>query len=199
MSTTPITDEDLASIIYDCSYIRLCSSNKNKDVCSLSYLIKRPMSQSDCIKLGLGCEKLLSDIIIKHTKLTNIKKKNSKGEKEKDHLFMDEENKIIYYAELKANINLDTEKSKTTYQKCLQIVEELKQEYVGYDIKWCLFALRFTHYQDIPNTIQKKYTEIKDNLFGINQYLEMLHVNLSFTEERYAMFLNNIADNMFCD
>lgn len=190
---------DLTILISNCEYIQQCSSNKSKDICSLSSLIKMPLSQSDCIKLGIGCEKLFCDIILKNTNCTNIKRKNKKGQKETDHLFCDEEKKVIYYAELKANINLDTEKSKSTYQKCLQIVDELKEEYPGYEIKWCLLAFRFIDYEKIPPLIQKKYTEIKDNLFGINQYLKLLNIDLEFSEETYSSLLNQIADAMFSD
>jgi len=195
--TTQISDTDLIELITNCLYITNCSTNTKKDICSLSYLINRSLSQSDCIKLGIGCEKLFCDLIIKYTNLKNIKRKNIKGQKETDHLFCDEEAKVIYYAELKANINLDTEKSRSTYEKCLQIVKELEEEYKGYTIKWCLLAFRFIQYENIPDTIQKKYKVIKDNLFGINQYLEMLNVPLVFTEEKYASFLNEVANNMF--
>ena len=40
-------------------------------------------------------------LFVSNTNLISIKSKNSKGEKEKDHLFIDEEKKIIYYSELK--------------------------------------------------------------------------------------------------
>lgn len=192
-----ITHEDLWSIINDNQYVTSCTSNKNKDINSLSYLITRPLSQSDCIKLGVGVEKVLSDLIIKHTKHLNIKTKNIKGNKEKDHLFCNEETKTIYYAELKANVNLDTEKSKSTYEKCLELVESIKSEYPGYNVEWCLLAYRFLNYNDISAVIKKKYVNIKDNLFGINQYLSMLGIDLIFTDETYVAFLNNIANKMF--
>ena len=118
--------EDLNLTIYENAYIKNCKSNVKKDFNSLSYLVDKSLSQSDCIKLGIAVEKVFSDMILKYTHLVNIKPKNIKDKKEKDHLFMDVENKTIYYSELKANINLDTEKSKSTYKKCFSIVEELK-------------------------------------------------------------------------
>ena len=195
----PIHDTDIMSIIINNEYVKSCVSNKKKDKNSLSYLIRRPLSQSDCIKLGVGVEKVIVDIITSFTNLTNIKTKNEKGIKEKDHFFCDEETKTIYYAELKANINLDTEKSKSTYEKCLQIVEDIKQDYPGYKVKWCLLACRFLDYNEISTVIQKKYSKISGNLFGFNQYMKMVGVNINFNQERYIEFLNNIADNMFKD
>ena len=93
-------------------YVQNCQPNGKKDVSSLSYLIDQQMSQTSCIKTGFGVEKVFNDYILSITNLTSIKPKNSKGKKEKDHLYIDEVKKIIYYAEIKANLNLDTEKSK---------------------------------------------------------------------------------------
>ena len=192
-----ITEDALNILISENQYIQNCSSNKKKDVNSLSSLITRDLSQSDCIKLGNGVEKFFIDLIMKFTPYKNIKEKNKKGEKEKDHLFCDEERKIIYYAELKSNLNLDTEKSKSTYFKCLGIVEDLKHEYPDYTINWCLLGLRQLTYDEMPSIIQKKYSTVKDNLFGINQYLTMLNIDFKFNIETYTSLLNNIANAMF--
>lgn len=178
-------------------YVNGPHADNKKNFNSLSFLIKMKLSQSECIKLGIGIERVLSDLITYKTPYKNIKGKNVKGCKEKDHLFCDEQTKTIYYAELKANIMLDTEKTKSTFKKCLKIVENLKIEYPGYEIKWCLLAYRYLSYDEIPKVIQKKYNEIKDNLFGINQYLEMLSINFKFTHKQYVTFLNDIAGAMF--
>tara|TARA_B100001115_G_scaffold50809_1_gene37585 strand:+ start:675 stop:1502 length:828 start_codon:yes stop_codon:yes gene_type:complete len=191
-----ITSNELYSIISNNDYVKGCKTNQKKDPSSLSYLIDRPLSQSDCIKLGTAIEKVVSDIITKYTNYQNIKQKNAKGKKEKDHLFKDDKNKIIYYAELKGNLNLDTEKSTSTYNKCLKIVEDLKEKFPEYNIKWCLLGLRYLDYNNIPNNIKKKYEIIKDNLFGINQYLDYLNINYEFTQDIYKQFLNDIANIM---
>lgn len=190
-------EDELCDLMKSNAYISNCKSNKKKDPNSLTSLITKQLSQSDCIKLGNGCEKLFIDIILQKSKLKNIKPKNKKGKKERDHLFEDEDNKIIYYSELKANINLDTEKSKSTYSKCQSIVKELHEEYPNHTIKWCLLGYRYLDYKDIPEVIQKKYGPIKDNLFGVNQYLSMLNIDLQFTNETYKSFLNKMAEQMF--
>jgi hypothetical protein len=192
-----VSDENLRHLITNCEYIANSTSTKKKDISSLSYLIDIEMSQSECIRLGIGCEKLISDLIMKYANVINIKKKNEKDKKEKDHLFMDRDNKVIYYAEIKSNINLDTEKLKVTYKKCQDIVLELKEEYSEYEIKWCLVALRYLEYDNIPNTIKSKYSNISENLYGINDYLKLLDIHLIFTQEIYKTFLNNIAISMF--
>lgn len=192
-----VDNDYLHSIICNNDYVKNCKSNKYKDRNSLSYLINKPMSQSDCIKLGIGVEKITTDIILHKTNYKNIKQKNMKGKKETDHLFKDEINKVIYYSELKANINLDTEKSRSTYTKCLGIAEDLKKAYPDYEIRWCLLALRYLEYDDIPNVIKKKYEDINGHLFGINQYMASLNIDLTFTHDTYKKYLNDIAERMF--
>ena len=188
------------SLIVDINeYIQGSISNKTKDINSLSSLINRVLSQSDCIKLGTGIEKVLVDCILAQNKsLLNIKQKNKKGVKERDHLFKDDVKKIIYYAELKSNLNLDTEKCKSTSAKCIQIVEELKKEFVDYHIDLSLVGLRYFHTGDIPKIISNKYISVQDNVVGINDYMRKLKVFPGFeTEEKYKEFLNYIADSMF--
>ena len=144
----------LDHVIKNCDYIKNVKNSNKKSSSSLSYLIDRKLSQSECIKLGYAVEHVLKDLILFNTKLKEIKKK-VENQKERDHLFCDNINKIIYYAEIKTNINLDTEKSKATCKKCLDIVEELKKDYRGYNIKWALVTPRYIKNNDIPKKLKK--------------------------------------------
>lgn len=193
------TQEDyLKSIIHSNEYVRNCISNKKKDFNSLSYLIDRELSQSDCIKLGTGIEKVLKDIILDQNKaLTDIKPKNDKGQKERDHLFKDEAQKIIHYAELKSNLYLDTEKCKSTASKCTQIQKELQEMYPDYTIQMYLIGLRYCKKDMLPKVVADKYTSIKDNVLGVNEYLTTLCRFAFVTEDSYKAFLNDLADAMF--
>lgn len=188
----------ISRIIRKNKYINNCSSNKKIDTNSLSYLIDYELSQSDCIKIGVGIENILKDFILENTNLKNIKTKNKKGIKEKDHLFMDINKKIIYYAELKSNLNLDTEKSKQTYTKCLDIEKELQEEYKDYEIKMFLVGVRYYTKKIIPKTILKKYKEINNNLCGINEYFKFLSIKFKiFNEKDYKKILNYLVKKMF--
>ena len=190
---------ELKDIIDKNDYVFSCISNKKKDYNSLSYLIEKDLSQSDCIKLGIGIEKVFKDIIIsRNTNLENIKPINKKGQKEKDHLFKDETTKTIYYAEIKSNLNLDTEKCKSTSEKCSQIKEELKIEFPDYEIKMFLVGIRYYEKNIIPKIISNKYISIADNLFGINDYLSIMNSNIKFeNEKKYIDFLNYLSSKMF--
>lgn len=189
----------LKNIIDKNKYINETKVNKDRDVNSLSYLIKKQLSQSECIRLGTAIEKLLIDLILDgNPKLKNIKTKNEKGKKEKDNLFSDDENKIIFYAEIKSNLNLDTEKSVSTVNKCIDIKNELKEMFIGYEIRMFLVGIRYYEKEIIPANILKKYTKINDNLVGINNYFNALSVDIHFMcENDYADMLNYVANLMF--
>jgi len=190
---------DLKLIIDNNKYVKECISNKSKDFNSLSSLVDMNLSQSDCIKFGNGMEKILNDVIInKNPQLKNIKPVNKKGKKERDHLFKNEVIKTIYYAEIKSNLNLDTEKCKSTSDKCLQIYEELRLEYPDYFIKMYLVGTRYYDKTIIPKIIKNKYLSIEENVVGVNEYLTELGTNFIFeTEILYKEFLNYLANSMF--
>lgn len=180
-------------------YINQYKANKNKNFHSFSYLIRnKTLSQSDYIKAGIAMEKVLRDIILDFNKdLVCIKPKNIKNFKEKDHLFLNEKTKEIFYSELKSNLNLDTEKSKSTYRKCLNIVEELKKEYPDYNLKWCLLGLRYHAKDDnLTKIILNKYPPIKDYVYGVNNYFNMLDVQIYYTQEEYTDFVNEVINTM---
>lgn len=190
----------LKSVINGNEYVQACTSNKAKDVHSLSSLVDRQMSQSDCIKLGTGLEKVFCELVLAlNPDLTSIKPKNSKGKKERDHLFVNEEQKVIFYAELKSNLNLDTEKCKSTSNKCLQIEAELAEEYPDYIIKLFLVGLRYYNKSLFPKIITNKYPEIAENLVGVNDYFDVLTGDpLLFADETgYKEFLTYLANKMF--
>jgi hypothetical protein len=127
-------DYNLLKIIDNNIYLKTYKNNKKIDKNSLCYLLDQKLQQSDCIKLGIAIEKIFIDIIKNYTDYIDIKSMNIKNKKEKDHLFLDKNNKIVYYAEFKSNLNLDSEKSKITSLKCNYIHKELSINYPEYKI-----------------------------------------------------------------
>ena len=168
------------------------------DETSLKFLSKKKLEQGQCIILGNTLEKIFSNVVENTTTLENIKQKNKKGEKEKDHLFIDYEKKEVYYSEIKSNINLDTEKSKATYEKCQDIVKELENNYEGYKVIWCLTSLRYLYNHDIPLNLKKKYKNISENLFGLNEYLKMVGSKFIFKDmDDYKNFIDKTVEYIF--
>lgn len=194
--------KSLESIIKNNTYIKSCSSRKStkgRDSSSLSFLVSKNLTQSQCIKLGIAVEDTIRDVILEYNKnLTDIVPKNKRGAKERDYLFKDDTTKTIYYAEMKCNLNLDTEKCKSTSLKCIQIKEELEKQYPDYVVKMYLIGSRYRVKEMIPKTILGRFSLITENIIGIDDYLSELNTKFSFeTEKKYQEFLDTIVCNAF--
>lgn len=181
---------------------KFANINKNKlrsnscDNETLSSLIDVSLTQSEKIQLGFRMENMISMFILNNTHLKNIKEKNRKGKKETDHLFMDTEKKIVFYTELKSNLNLDTEKLDATIRKCLAIRDTLTKRYDGYEVRMFLVSLRHLSAFTIRNDIKSKYKNIGGRLVGINEYLSELGIpqqNELSCENSYKAMLNKFV------
>lgn len=164
-----------------------------KDVNSMKFLIDRNLTQSQSIRLGTELENVFRDYILKQTSMRGMNEKCIT--KQCDHLFMS--GKTIYYAELKCNLNLDSEKSVSTYKKCKQIKHELYSMYPNYQIRMFLVSLRFYKKELIPKNIQNKYKNIDENLCGISDYLVQLGLDGFVDETEYKKFINEFAEIIF--
>jgi hypothetical protein len=106
---------------------------------SISHLLygEKPSEQSINIKLGRFGEFLSKELIKNNHNLEllhcGVQKINNK-KKDVDLIFKDKINKIIYYRELKGNIELDTEKLPATITKCKEIENSLETTYLDYTI-----------------------------------------------------------------
>lgn len=154
---------------------------------SISYLLQggKPSEQSINIKMGRFGEFLSKELInSKHNfelLKCGIQKINNK-KKDVDLIFKDEFNKIIYYRELKGNIELDTEKLPATIEKCKEIENSLKSTYMDYTINcgilnWSVYnrnvltagisniktfeygGIKIDHMEDFLNIIQVSWNE----------------------------------------
>ena len=120
----------------------LSKGSKHTEPGSLKYLLfgKQKSQQSIVIQMGHVGEYLFKEIINMTPKMTlltcGVQVINEKGtKKDMDLVWEDKENKTIYYRELKANIELDTEKLPATINKINGISNEYllnKPEYEGY-------------------------------------------------------------------
>lgn len=174
------------------SYVNKKITKKIKiDKSSLRYLVNKNLTQSECIRLGYAVEKMLSDLVMSLNKqTTNIKEKNKKGVKETDHLFLYKDN--VIFSEIKTNLNLDTEKTKSTVDKCKSISERLAKMYPE-KINWKIVGARYA--TKIPCNIIKKYK--CNNICSVNEYLELFDTDFKFTESEYQKWINCIAEKMF--
>jgi hypothetical protein len=165
---------------------------------SLSYLLKRPVSQSHCIRLGNTLEDVFNTTIndyIDKTYQRQVSARNEKGKHQKDMLFVNLATKHVIYAEYKSNIELDTEKCIATVQKIKDVTQELAVD--GYMVSAYLVSLRYLSKSDIPKTCAKKYTDVQ--LVGIREFLNtVLGIRMAECEnyETYSTFLEVISSNL---
>jgi hypothetical protein len=167
--------------------------NIKEDKNSLQFLINTKLTQSEKIKLGIKLEELINNIIKKHTQWKFVKKIVDK--READSLF--ELNDTIIYAEFKCNLNLDTEKSKSTIEKCNFIANNLKIQYEKYKVIFKLVSLRYLEKKDIPKNIIYKFKSINDNICGINEFLKLYNLPIFKNYEIYSIFLNKLCIKIF--
>ena len=201
MAETNNNEDIFKKIITTNSYVKNCVNDKEKgkDIYSLSFLIDYPLTQRQCIKLGTSFEYCLNDTI-KYSKfsLKNLKENNKLGSKQKDLLWIDNVNKNVYYAEIKGNLKLDTEKTNATINKCLEIQAELIAKYPQHKVHMFLIGARYYKKDIMPNFIKSKYEKIKNNLIGINDFFDALQIPIKFkNEDEYKTILNFLSKACF--
>jgi len=119
---------------------------------SISHLLygEKPSEQSINIKLGRFGEFIAKELIKSDERFDlldcGVQMINNKL-KDVDLIFMDKIRKIIYYRELKGNIELDTEKIPATIAKCNDITNFLASKYGDYNIdcailNWSIYDRR---------------------------------------------------------
>ena len=128
---------------------RISNENlKMTEIGSLKYFLwgSEKSEQSIVIKFGRVFEKMLQKEIqdskqfnLGTNGIQRIRGLNKK--KDIDLLFCDTQRKIVYYRELKANIDLDTEKLPATVDKIKQIEKHLQKEYASYSINYGVLCM----------------------------------------------------------
>ena len=173
-------------------------ANPGRHDTSLSYLVKRDISQSTCIRLGIVCEQiavlLLSSLL--SGKMTNAIQKTSKGKKQRDIHFCNMDLMTSIYAEVKGNINLDTEKAPATIAKINHIEKEVREK--GFAVNTYLISLRYLRTADISEqNIKKKYSGV--NLIGIADFIETMKCEVPIqlqNYEKYSEFLTYLTTKL---
>jgi hypothetical protein len=117
---------------------------------SISHLLygDRPSEQSVSIKLGRLGEYLAKEIINAHPDFELLQcgvQKINDRKKDVDLIYRCKSRPVIYYRELKGNIELDTEKLPATITKCKDIVLALQEKYPDHTIdcgvlNWSVYA-----------------------------------------------------------
>ncbi len=166
------------------------------DYGSILYLLygKILSEQSTTIKMGLFGEFLIKEIV-KESKLKllrcGLQKINNK-KRDVDLLFEDVENKIIYYRELKGNINLDSEKIKSTINKCHKIKSYFTIKYPEHKINYGI--LTWSIYDKEKTKLNSKYKIFETEKIKVDSMKDFLCiVNMIWEENDFYMYFRDIG------
>jgi len=161
---------------------------------SINTLVNIGVTQSQSIRIGTSIEDLLRIYISSTSSWNDVKPPNAKGKKERDHLFsrtLENGKTEKIYAELKSNLQLDSEKRSKTAEKVKCIIREEKCD--GY-----ITALR--HFS--PDTLNKSkhvnfYTERDVDVLSVEEYFSVLNIACPFeNEEGYKEWVRFIVDRL---
>jgi hypothetical protein len=156
---------------------------------SIKSLIEFPINQSQSIRLGKVIEDILRLEINETSDWEDIKPANQTGEKERDHLFR--RDGVTTYAELKSNLNLDSEKKKATREKAKHIAAEEHTEGI-------IVALRHYSQETLSRSSCTTFYEKSElKVLPVNEYMEIYGIKCPFGSEReYVRWLNLIATEL---
>lgn len=165
---------------------------------SLSYLLhgSRPSEQSISIRMGKFGEFKAKELIKCNSNLElltcGVQQINNK-KKDVDLIFKDGIKKIIYYRELKGNIELDTEKVPATVAKCNEITASLRNTYPEYTVdcailNWSVYN-RSILKAGLPNISSFETRGIK--IEHMENFLKI--VDIEWEEEDYYQYFREIG------
>ena len=153
---------------------------------SIKSLIEFPMTQSQSIRLGTAAENILRDTISSNSKCVDIKPEIRPGEKERDHLF--QSGGVRIYAELKSNLNLDSEKKKATREKAMYIAEQEHTQGI-------IVGLRhYSHETLSQSSCTNFYKKSGLKVLPVAEYLNLFSMENPFgSYDVYKKWLNFVA------
>jgi hypothetical protein len=160
---------------------------------------EKPSEQSISIKLGRFGEFLAKELIMLNPNLEllqcGIQKINNK-KKDVDLIFKDEINKIIYYRELKGNIELDTEKLPATISKCKEIETSLQTTYSDYNINCGILNWSVYNRKILTAGISNIKT-FETGGIKIDHMEDFLNIiNVSWDEDDYYLYFREIGNKI---
>lgn len=166
------------------------------DPLSLCSILRRKVSQSTNIRLGIELETIMNIWCTELGIARDIRPSPcKKGAHQRD--FLGERGDEIIYAEFKSNINLDTEKRASTVEKVTAVKYELQIEYPAKKVKPYLVCLRYLRTADIPASVAKRYVDV--SLIGIADFMEGVlgsPVEEFATYDDYSTFLMAVVDKL---
>ena len=160
---------------------------QNKSAMMKGFLgLERISSQSIVIALGNHLETFWNKVISDAANVVNIIELNDMvnvaGDlRQVDHCFEDVESAVRVYLDSKCNLGLDSEKSKASNSKILEVQEALNANVGGYFVPVV---------DEIQNSDLVKYNNKGIQVYGVNWMLQQ--VDAQFTSEEYFTFAREV-------
>jgi len=172
------------------------SGLKMTEAGSLKYFLwgAEKSEQSIVIKFGRVFEKMIQEQISITPKfelgLNGVQHISGQSKKKDvDLLFIDKEEKTIFYRELKANIDLDTEKLPATTDKIAVIEKHLASKYPGFSINSGILCMTVYSEADLSNRLKKKVKTYSDASVSVEFARDIFAtLDLDISKEEYNTF-----------
>jgi len=165
---------------------------------SISHLLygSKPSEQSINIKVGRLGEFIAKELIKTNKNLEllycGVQCINDK-KKDVDLIFKDEMKNVIYYRELKGNIELDTEKLPATINKCREIENSLKKKHENYTID-CGILNWSVYNRKILTAGLSNIKTFESSGIKIDHMEDFLNIiNINWIEDDYYLYFREIG------
>jgi hypothetical protein len=168
---------------------------------SISFLLfgQKPSDQSINIKCGRLGEYITKELV-KATPgfellLCGVQDISGKN-KDIDLVFKNFETNILYYRELKANIELDTEKVQATIAKCKEIETSLKNRHPGYIVNTGILNWSVYNRSILKSGLSHIKTFEKDGIKIDHMEDFFAIIGLDWPEQDYYLYFREIGDKI---
>lgn len=175
---------------------------------SLKFLLfgKAVSTQSFVIKMGHFGENLTKELITMsdcHEILDQCGIQNIFNEHiDIDILFKNKNKKIIYYRELKANIDLDSEKIKVTVKKCKTVKKFLELQYPHYYVDYGIFNWSVYNRKILFPKYLSKIKKFENDGIKVDNFEDFLNlIEIGWNEEDFYDYwktVGKIINNYEC-
>ena len=175
---------------------RIKSTVKMTQTGSLKHFLwgSEKSEQSTVIKFGRVFEKMIQEQIATTPKfklgLNGVQSITGQTKKKDiDLLFIDDATKTIFYRELKANIDLDTEKLPATTDKISVIETHLAKKYPGFSINSGILCMTVYSKSLLPTRLERKVKSYSNAGVTVEFAKEIFTIlDLDISEQEYKSF-----------
>ena len=180
------------SRLFNAEVKRMQLKEKDTETGSLIELLNFPRSQSIMSRLGFALEKTFNRFLesTKGVKILNSKRDVALYGHQLDLLF--KYKKTIYYFELKSNLNLDTEKSKSVVKKIQKLKRLLQAKYPKNKIVSVALSARYDRKEEIKHI--KRPINANIHLYGYADFFDIFGV--CTTKGRWEAMFKRIGETI---